>query len=249
MNKSSKPAPRELVAFAFVQEEYEKTGDISSGLMKLFVPVLSGYPNRIFEPHQFAKQVESFFDIPMTKLAAEGLIPKLLEADLIYKESGAPITYRIRPMPERPTLDDQGSINDLLSEFIDFARHSLTRIGREVDDTVLENSLMRRVVTLDFLSFLERRDRNFFDGSTLTLSNDEETGTGEYSLERVLDVVCAQFALKLLEKKPEQFELLVKIASGALMADVVLTLQQPSSIDEFRNLKFVFDSPLDSGHS
>ena len=242
MSKRTKPAPRELVAFAFVQEEYAKTGDISSGLMKLFVPVLSGNPNRIFEPHEFAKQVESFFDIPMTKLAAEGLIPKLLEADLIYAETGPSKTYRIRPLPERPTLDDQGSISDLLSEFIEFARHSIMRRGRQVDDTVLETSLMRRVVTLDFLSFLERPDRNVFDGTAGALSKDEESGTGEYSLDRVLDVVCAQFALKLLETKPEQFEFLVKIASGALIADVVLTLQEPSSIDEFRNLKFVFDS-------
>lgn len=244
MTKSSKPAPRELVAFAFVQEEYVKTGDISSGLMKLFVPVLSGDPNRIFEPHQFAKQVEIFFDIPMTTLAAEGLIPKLLEADLIYAESGASKTYRIRPMPERPTLDDRDNISDLLSEFIDFARRSIMHRGLKVDDAVLENSLMRRVVTLDFLSFLERPDRNVFGDTALTHAQDEESGKPEYSLERVLDVVCAQFALQLLETKPEQFDLLVKIASGALIADVVLTLQEPSSVGEFRNLKFVFDSPL-----
>ena len=162
MSENSRPAPRELVAFAFVQDEYTKTGDISRGLMRLFAPVLSGSPNKIFEPHKFAKQVESFFDIPMTALAAEGLIPKLLEADLIYAESENAKTYRIRPAADHPTIDDQARISVLLSEFIDFARHSLTRIGREVEDTVLENSLMRRVVTLDFLSFLERRDRNFF---------------------------------------------------------------------------------------
>ena len=244
MSNGSKPVPRELVAFAFVQEEYVKTGDISSGLMKLFVPVLSCNPNMIFEPHQFAKQVQDFFDIPMTGLAAEGLIPKLLEADLIYPESGASKTYRIRPMPDLPTLNEQVSISELLSEFIDSARRSIMRSGLKVNDAVLESSLMRRVVTLDFLSFLERPNRNDFGGIALSLSQDEESGMEEHSLERVLDVVCAQFALKLLETKPEQFDLLIKIASGALIADVVLTLQAPSSIDEFRNLKFVFDSPL-----
>ena len=84
----------------------------------------------------------------------------------------------------------------------------------------------------------------FFEGSTLTLSNDEESGTGEYSLERVLDVICAQFALKLLEMQSEQFDLLLRIASGALIADVVLTLKEPSSVEELTNLKFVFDGPL-----
>ena len=60
-------SPRELVAFAFVEEAYSKTGDLIAGLVPLFVPILARRANRRFDPagsEKFPKPT------PKTTLAA-----------------------------------------------------------------------------------------------------------------------------------------------------------------------------------
>lgn len=73
IQKKEGSSARGLIAFAFVEEAYSKTGDLVSGLVPLFAPVLAKKPNRRFDPADFAADVQRAYDIPMSPLVARGL--------------------------------------------------------------------------------------------------------------------------------------------------------------------------------
>lgn len=50
---------KELVTFAYVQEEYERTGDITAGLMPIFAPIIHEMSGQIFMAKKFSEKVHN----------------------------------------------------------------------------------------------------------------------------------------------------------------------------------------------
>ena len=244
MADTQKQTPRELVAFAFVEEEYTKTGDIVRGLMPLFSPLLAKTPNRIFDPKSFAKAVEETYDIPTSPLVAEGLVPKLAEVGLLYRDSKDSQVYRVSPVQAANKPNETINIDSLVAEFVAFTDTSLSPIGVKLEPRQIEEALFQRFKSMQFLSFLEHPDKNYFVGRTLTLKKQAEEEPKKPDIEHALDILCAEFALRLVETAVEKFNLLTKIASGVLIAEVVLTLQSPSSVSGLKGVSAVLDGPL-----
>lgn len=242
MNVTLKPIPRELIAFAFVEDEYSRTGDITRGLMPLFNPILANRKNQIFDAVWFAKQVESTYDIPMSTLVAEGLVPRLADIGLLYQENAESHIYRISAQQETDTPLNTEEFDSLVTEFISFSRKILSNATLDFDDTALEEALLKRFTSLQFLSILQRPDKNYFKGKTITIKKEEEPE--EINAEQYLDILCANFALHMLETQKEKFDLLTKIASGALIAEVILTLQSSISDQKLADVSLLLDGPL-----
>ena len=212
-------APPELVAFAFVEQDYvESGGDISVGFMRLFAPILATNVNRIFEPKEFAAEVERRFDIPMRPIVAAGLVEKLFQAKLLVQDTEGSHVYRIAPQRERARVEETKDVDALLDDYVKFANTSLEAVGGQAEDSLIADSFFRQIVTLDFLSFLNRPDRDHFRGNTLKLNGgaDDEV-EGEFNIEQVLQVICAEFVLDLMKRNPERFAILEKIVSGVLI--------------------------------
>lgn len=236
---------RELIAFAFVEEAYAKTGDLVSGLLPLFGPLLAKKAHRRFDPVEFADEVQRAYDIPMSPLVASGLVEKLAEAGLLTLSETEPNTYRIAARREEVAKFDEQGMEEILSEFTEFANASLTHVGLSHQDRdVLDVAFLHRLTTAQFLSFSERREKNYYHGKTLILKRVEDDEQDAIQLEQALDVLSAEFVLRKLEASDSAGELLTRLMTGALIAEVVLTLQAPSSIDALGDLKVVFDGPL-----
>jgi hypothetical protein len=243
-NSSSAAASRrELIAFVFVEESYAKSGDIVGGLLPLFAPVLAKRPNRIFDSVQFAADVQDAYDIPMSPLVADGLVEKLAEAGLLRLEDGDKHTYRITPQSSSSQIDEAG-VDELLSEFCTFAHTALDRVSLTASDEEIQTGLLKRLTTAHFLSFVDKREKNYFKGNTISLKKVEDDDQDTAQLDQALDVICAEFALKKLEQGGRTAALLLRLVTGALIAEVVLTLQQPSSNHVLASMKVVFDGPL-----
>lgn len=232
-----------LAAFAFVEDAYSKTGDIVAGLIPLFAPILVGKKGRQFEPRAFADEVEARYGIPMSPLVAEGLIEPLARANLLFRESEESHIYRVAAISTPVTAVDEASLERVLGDFSAFANESLAPLGFRQDEETLKRAFLARLTSAQFLSVLERKDRNYYKGNTLALKKVEEPDE-PIELQSALDVLSAEFALRAMEKGGDAAELMIKIASGALIAEVVLTLQTPSSIDTFKNLSIYVDAPL-----
>lgn len=235
---------RELIAFAFVEEAYAKTGDLVSGLVPLFAPVLARKPHRRFDPAEFAADVQQTYDIPMSPLVAAGLVEKLAEAKLLTLAEGEAHTYRIAPSPSAGKAFDETEIDGLLAAFSEFANGSLARFASKQDPEVLATAFLQRLTSAQFLSFTDRREKNYYRGQTLTLRRVEDDQQDAFQLDQALDVLSAEFALRKLEDGGASAELLARLMSGAIIAEVVLTLQTPSSSDVLAELTVVFDGPL-----
>ncbi|MDB5815416.1 MAG: hypothetical protein JWN23_2533 [Rhodocyclales bacterium] len=235
---------RELIAFAFVEESYSKTGDIVGGLIPLFAPLLANKANRRFNAEEFARDVQSAYDIPMSPLVAEGLVERLAEAGLLKMEASEPHTYRVVANPPDANVLDEGGVDTLLTDFCAYAEIALGRVELTANHEMLQASFLRRLTTAHFLTFVDRREKNYFKGSTLSLRKVEDDDQDAIQLEQALDVLCAEFALQKIDDGGAEAELLVRLVSGALIAEVVLTLQTPSSADVLRSLTAVLDGPL-----
>lgn len=236
--------PRELIAFAFVEETYARTGDLVAGLLPLFAPVLAKKPNHRFDPTEFADDVQRTYDIPMSPLVAAGLVEKLAEAGLLELNEGEPHTYRIAAIPTEATLFDEKDAEDLLVEFAVFANNSLDKIGLKQDSNALDVAFLQRLTSTQFLNFTEKKEKNYYHGKTITLNKVEDDEQDVVQIEKALDVLSAEFALSKLEAGGSTADLLTRLMTGALIAEVVLTLQAPSSTDALGKVKAVFDGPL-----
>lgn len=238
------PMTRELIAFAFVEEAYARSGDLVAGLLPLFSPLLARNPGRRFDPAGFARDVEKTYDIPMSPLVASGLVEKLAEAKLLEIDPGEPHTYRVAIPRGGETVFDESGFDTLLNEFSAFATESLERVGLRppADDLIAE--FLRRLTSAHFLSFVDRRDKDYFKGKTISLRKVEDDEQDTIQLEQALDVLSAEFALRKLEQGGSDSELLIRLTSGAVIAEVILTLQTPSSAAALEKIAVVFDGPL-----
>jgi len=235
---------RELIAFAFVEEAYATTGDLVAGLLPLFAPVLAKKPHRRFDPSEFADDVQRTYDIPMSPLVAAGLVERLAEVGLLSVSEDEPHTYRIVAKPADTVSFDERGADALLAEFSAFANASLERVGLRQEPDMLDAAFLQRLTTAQFLSFTDRREKNYYRGKTISLRKVEDDEQDEVQLDQALDVLCAEFALRKLEAGGATADLLTRLMTGALIAEVVLTLQTPSSSEVLGKLTVVFDGPL-----
>jgi hypothetical protein len=165
-NEAAAATRRELIAFAFVEESYLKSGDIVGGLLPLFAPVLAKRAHRIFDSAQFAADVQATYDIPMSPLVADGLVERLAEAGLLRMDGSDQHTYRIAAQPNLPTIDEAG-VDAFLTDFSAFARSALDRVKLTATDDVLQSGLLKRLTTAYFLSFVDKREKNYTRGRTV----------------------------------------------------------------------------------
>ena len=237
-------SPRELVAFAFVEEAYSKTGDLVAGLVPLFVPILAKRANRRFDPAEFSGAVEKAYDIPMSPLVAAGLAEKLAEFRLLRVDPSEPHTYRVEPSAHVETPLDDSGIDQLLASFSQFASEALTKIDLHVPTDYLQTAFLRRLTSVDFLSFVDRREKNYYKGKKLVLHDVVDDEQDAVHLDQALEVLSAAFALQTIEQGGSGADLITRLTGGALIAEVVLTLQVPSSSAALNNLSMSFDGPL-----
>lgn len=235
---------RELIAFAFVEEAYARTGDLVSGLVPLFAPVLAKKPHRRFDPAEFAADVQKAYDIPMSPLVAAGLVEKLAEAKLLTQEEGEPHTYRIAPSPATGTTFDETEVDTLLAAFSEFANDSLARHNLPQKPDVLSAAFLQRLTSAQFLSFTDRREKNYYRGRTIVLRKVEDDPQDAFQLSQALDVLSAEFAMRMLERGGAAADLLARLMGGAIIAEVILTLQTPSNSDALSQLSVISDGPL-----
>lgn len=235
---------RELIAFAFVEEAYSRTGDLVAGLVPLFTPILAKRPGRVFDPTEFADEVQKTYDIPMSPLVASGLVEKLAEAGVLSNTESEPHTYRIVRTESQADALDERDADRLLEEFSDFAGESLNKVSLPFDPSELGGAFLHRLTSAQFLSFADKREKNYYKGKTLTLKKVVDDEKDAVHIDQALDVLSAEFALRVFEKGGRSAELLTKLMTGALIAEVVLTLQTQSSGEALSKVTVAIDGPL-----
>lgn len=237
---------KELIAFAYVHEDYQKTGDITKGLMPLFAPIIHSMSGNVFDAATFAKAVQSKYDIAMRPIIAESLVPNLVDSGLLIKEEKSKYVAVYRcvagPIEQRTAKDEQ--LDEVLDGFCNFAEEALLKQKLSIDKETLKNCFIERLKNIDFLHVLNGASQYCQVNPNTTTNNGALPAPASDHLSHALDILSAEYVTMLIEKDPKKFDFLVEIASGAMIADVVLTIQQPSSDTNLGALTVALDGPL-----
>lgn len=242
---------RPLIAYAFLAQATHVSGDLLSGLAPIFKPIAKDRVGKRFDAAEFSHDVQALYGIEISPWAVDDLAPRLEATGLLVKvqasESSVAYVYA-----EMTAVFDEVSESDIrlvIQRFIDFATPTLVRNKVSVSPKALEDAFLAQMVAMDFHSILIKPDRTKEDQKTpgtLSVPKTEEKVQWEadISAQSKIDVLGASFIVDAFHSDRALYDLIVKIASGALIAEVVLNIQDPGTSITLSALKIVLDAPF-----
>lgn len=240
---------RAMIAYAVLKNQLA-SADLYEGLMVFFRPVTSSLAGRLFVPGELATELVKRYALHVPALVLESLVERMSNAGLIRKrtERDGAASYEYVASDAVVTNASLPKITDLLDRFRGFARKQSPEL-RELPDTSLDDALFDRLVRIESLEILSRRDgleAPKHTAHTLTLRKKDAVPCDDESpISRHLDYVVPRFILALTESDAEGFDLLSDIASANLAAETLLTYRDPprrgDALDEF---DLYLDAPL-----
>ena len=241
---------RALMTLAFVHDRFIETGDFRTGLAPLFEPIARENTGRVFDPKECSESLRNRYDIVIHPAAVESLAPALTHAGILAEErvgDTALLSY-VSFDDAEPALPEH-MIQQAISSFLIYCRPLLSGANVNISEEVLKQGLLDRLVKMESLHILLNGKSFFGTGETKStvsqeslqlkdLASDDDTSSR-------LDVLCATFLLYCKRENPDLFDLLVRICNGALLAEVVLDLQNPPrSGSQLSELTLLLDGPL-----
>lgn len=245
-------ANRPLIAYAFLAQTSHHDGDLISGLIPIFRPLVKEREGSQFDPAEFSDALARTYGISINPWATEELAPRLERAGLLIKNqiSEKYITYRYATIEQKFGEISETEIRFLLDDFLSFTEKGMSRLGTKIDDKKnLENAFLDHLITTNFYHIQQKPDRTKEDkksANTLSIPKNEEQikWEEELSYEGTLDVLIASYIYHIQETNSALYELLVKIANGALIAEVVLNFQKPDAGVSLEGLTVILDAPF-----
>jgi hypothetical protein len=239
---------RPLLAYAFLAQATSKPGDLLSGLVPIFIPIAKRNMGKRFDAKEFSTQVGEMYGIGISPWAVDDLAPRLEKAGLLFKEPLTASTYEYfyADVPGDSSDVSENDIRDVVEHFIKFATPILESNGLNVDKKLLERAFFDELTQIDFHTVLLKPDRPEQPASTLALpkSDEELSSAKDIANKSRLDVLCAAFVIATRQSDKAVFDLIVKIAAGALVVQVVLNMQDPGETVSLAGLRVFLDGPI-----
>lgn len=242
---------RSLIAYAFLAQASRFEGDLLGGLAPIFKPIAKIYAGKRFDPSEFAKTLGEIYGLKVNSWAIEDMAPRLERAGVLVRSMLAEgvhefIYAEITEEFNEVTADD---IAMVVQRFVDFSTPLLEQHGKVVDARLLEEALLRQLVDMEFVGILlkpEKVPAPEHKAGTITLRKSPEVAEREeeISTQARLDVLCASFILDTYHKDSRLYELIMRLATGALVSEVVLNFQDPGSNVTLDNLIVILDTPF-----
>lgn len=253
---------RQLITYAFLAQTNPTQGDLLSGLAPIVKPIARELAGQPFDAKEFSRRVEELYQISIHPWVADDLAPRLEKAGLLVKTQ---VTARVTSYAyaEIPQEFDEVGIEDIrrvLQRFVDYAQPLLARHKLALDNAQLEETFLRELTSLDFHAALLRPGRTLALGkapsaraSTLRMPTKAEeegptdvTAVAEPEALALSDVtiLCAGFILAMFQAEPDLYDLILRIATGAMVAEAVLNLQSPGGTASLKGLRIVLDGPF-----
>lgn len=255
---------RQLITYAFLAQTNPVQGDLLSGLAPIVKPIARELAGQLFDAREFSRRVEELYQISIHPWVADDLAPRLEKAGLLVETrvTAKLATYTYAEIPQE--FDEVGvdDIRRVLQRFVDYARPLLARHQLVLDDAQLEETFLRELTSLDFHAALLRRRPTPVAAkpptgseSTLHMSTKAEVAVdGLNDVPAVAEpggqalpdatILCAGFILSMYQTEPDLYDLILRIATGAMVAEAVLNFQSPGGTTSLNGLRIVLDAPF-----
>lgn len=242
---------RSLIAYAFLAQATRGEGDLLSGLAPIFKPIARLHAGERFNASEFAKIVEEVYGLKVHPWAVEDIAPRLERAGLLVRiqHSGEVHEYTYAEISEEFDAVTEDDIRQVIHQFVEFARPILLQNNLPVDERALEDGFLAQLVDMNFVSILLKPDRSKEDSrkdSTLAVKKPAEQAEWEQvnAARAKIDVLCAAFIVNAYHSDPDLYAMLMQIATGALVSEVILNLQDPGQTVSLNGLTVILDTPF-----
>jgi len=236
---------REAISFAFVADAFTRTNDALRGLAPLFESTIAKRAGALFDAASVAAEINTQFDLNVSPLVVEGLVPALVDEGLLRKVVGTSedVLYRCQSREARGEKSATAEkVEAIFEKFRAFASKALESHSLKASDDAFDQKLLEVISTTDFLHLALRNDQSMYRGRILALKKEIVIDIKDATAQ-AMDSVAAQFISDCLETDRASFDLLVHAAWGALIAEVILSLQHPKQQD-ITKLTIFLDGPL-----
>jgi hypothetical protein len=241
---------RSLIAYAFLAQASRGEGDLLDGLAPIFKPVAKLYQGQRFDPKQFTTTLAEMYGLRISPWAAEDLAPRLERAGLLAKVGVSERAHEYVYADVKQTFDEvtEHDIAAIVQRFKEFAIPVLQQLGTPIRED-LEDGFLRELINMEFVGILlkpEQVARASRGPATLTLGKAAEQGASndEKAAKSRFDVLCAAFVLDTFHKDKPLYELIVRVATGALISEVILNFQDPGDHVSLSGLTVILDTPF-----
>jgi hypothetical protein len=222
---------RNLIHYAFVHNEFSRTGDVLKGLLPLFSPIIKKYNEKKFDPIVFCNELNELYGIEMNPYAAEELAFKLCDYGVLTKEELPNKTcqfyfrYEMKNSVD-PSKNKEKQFEKLYHDFEVFSKEILGRVKLSIDGIDFPQEFSHRLARME----------NF---------TTELVYSGRTKQSDVLDYSFARYISRLESTESPMLNLLTDAYSGALFSEVVLNLHNPSeSTHKISGKVFYIDANL-----
>ena len=244
-------ADRSLIAFAYLAQTARTDNDLLTGLAPIFRPLARGRVGQKFVPSEFAENVGKIFGLKVHPWAVEDLAPRLERAGLLQKVqlTQGSHEYAYAEVGDEFSDVSEVDIRLVVRRFVDFAKPLLEGHGLSESDDRLADAFLRHLVDMDFVAVLLRPDQsaaNERKATTVVLKKPADQVQWEVnsSTQARFNVLCASFILDVHRNDRPLYELLVRIAAGALLSEVILNFQDPGAASNLSGLTVMLDAPF-----
>jgi len=239
---------RNLLLFALVENEFQRTGDIVQGLMPLFAPIAQAHKGQRFDIKGFSDQVSKMYGIELHPYVVENWVSRLAEAGFLQivgdSESEEYIEAYYSNDFDADSIFERASFDRLLEPFVAHIIARLSEHGISLSGAEAEEAIYSRLIRPTFRSLLDREEKEFLPPRTLSLDKGRYE-PDQNDLPANLDFLVAEYLLSLAKSNSTDFDEFVKISNGALVAEIVVGLQSPPSISPERiKLEIFLDAPV-----
>lgn len=219
---------KHLFHFALVHDEFAKTGDLISGLMPLFSPLLAELEDTVFDQDKFRKSIEESYGISFHPFIAEDIAERLAEKEILkplgQNHRNLPKQYAISKVPQISDRKLESEIKYIYESFEKYANKVIDKQNFNLPELDLNYEFSRRLARVN----LEPHHVKASD-----------------KLCRLLDWCFAKFVALIDEKGGSLQSSLRKAYSGAVLAEVVLSIKEPSvNKRDLVGKSFYIDAPI-----
>ncbi len=219
-----------LFHYALVNEEFSHTRDITSSIIPLIKPLLEEKNGEKYQPEEIAKNVSDVYGIDMHPYVAEDIADKLIEKKWLRSIGENRNTkkneYEIC-IYSNNTSEESDEISTVIQEIIN--------VYKKTSKAFFSNANIPEPA-IDYENEFSRRLAN---------SIIEKDQSLETNFEDILDYAFGQTIAMFYEAKGREYQVLESAYSGAVLAEVVLSIREPSvEIENIKDKKFYIDAPL-----